>query len=314
MKISLIVLSMVAILGGLTWYLLPKPEGDELALIMTMHHPALESVRQGFIDHIRAHKPDIRVRDFNAEGSLQAANIIASQVGAQSSIVGALSIGTLTSQALAKTELKKPVVIAAVTDPNVITPRSNFAGMTDNIDARYQIDTILSLMPDIKSISLLYSPHEANSASMVEKLAKEARARTLSVRLVGVNEAQHIMSSSLLACKSDAVLIPLDNQLVSAMASVIKATKTLSCPIITSNDSPLKDGASIAFGVDYYQSGQEAAKIMLRIIDDYQAPKDIGFINPSKVGVYVNARVIREKGLTLDPDGLKRAAVINGDL
>ncbi len=44
---------------------------------------------------------------------------------------------------------------------------------------------------------------------------------------MGVYEPQQIASAAQSACKkSDAILIPLDNQLVAAMPSVIKATKT----------------------------------------------------------------------------------------
>jgi putative ABC transport system substrate-binding protein len=304
--VIVLALGIIGALGIYRWYLAPAAS-QQIAVVMTMNHPALDSVREAFISRIKADLPDIEVVDFNAQGNMQQANLIAAEIANSKRVMGVLAIGTLAAQTLAKAELNKPIVIAAVSDASVITSKNqaaNVCGMTDSIDAQYQIKAILELLPELKSISLLYSPHEANSAAMVKKLAPQAEAKGIKVMLVGVQEAQQIMSSSMLACqKSDAVLIPLDNQLVAAMPAVIKATKNSPCPIITSNESPLHQGATIAFGVNYRQSGEEAGTIMIKILVEKRAPREIGFINPAQVELYLNQAVIKEKGIKLTIQG-----------
>src|SRR5262249_41154347 len=152
------------------------------------------------------------IKDYNAEANLQQANLIAEQIAHDNNIIGIFAIGTLASQAVAKAEKSRPIVIAAVSDPLAIAnplPK-NVCGFSDALDANYQIATIQKLLPKIKSISLLYSPSEANSAFMVKNLKQAAELAHISAHLVGTHDTQSIMSASLEACiKADAVLIPL---------------------------------------------------------------------------------------------------------
>lgn len=279
-----------------------KSPENIIAIVTTLSHPALEEVRQGFIAQ---NTESIKLLDFNAEGSMQSATIIARQIAQNRHIIGILAIGTMAAQAVGKVEKKRPIVIAAVNDPENIFPDSktggNICGLTDSINARYQIDTIISMLPHIKTISFLYSPHEANSAFVVKNLAQQALLQNLRPELVGVYEPQQIASAAHAACKkSDIVLIPLDNQLVAAMPSVIKATKSEPCPVITSNESPIYQGASIAFGVDYKKIGKKAWEIMHDINTQKKTPQEIGFINPEKLEIYTNKRVVQEKNIKLN--------------
>lgn len=284
------------------WASKNKPAQQVVAIVTTLSHPALLEVRKGFIAHKSS---DIEIIDFNAEGSMQSANIIARQIAQNSQIVGVLAIGTLAAQSVAKVEKKRPIIIAAVSDPLAIFPDpkayQNICGLTDSINAAYQIDAIISMLPDIKRISFLYSPHETNSASVIKNLTIQAALKNLQTELVGVYEPQQIASAAQSACqKSDVILVPLDNQLVAAIPSVIKATKNDPCPVITSNESPIHQGASIAFGVDYEKSGREAGLMMQEILAGTKMPQEIGFINPEKLEIYINNRVIHEKNIKLN--------------
>ena len=187
-------------------------------------------MREGFIAHEAS---DIKFLDFNAEGSMQSANLVAQQIAQNPDIIGILAIGTLAAQSIGKVEKKRPIIIAAVSDPEAIFPdpdQKNICGLSDNINASYQINTILSLLPDTKNIAFLYSPHEANSASAIKNLVREAALKNITTELVGVYEPQQIASAAHTACKkSNVVFIPLDNQLVAAMPAVIKATKDKNC-------------------------------------------------------------------------------------
>lgn len=274
-----------------------------IAIFTTVSHPALNSVREGFIEHIAENAIlKIRLKDYNAEANMQQANMLARQIAESDNLLGIIAIGTLASQTIAKVDQKTPIIIAAVSDPKAITVQavSNVCGLSDSIDADFQISSLLALLPHINSISLLYSPHEDNSSAMVTKLHASALRHNLRVNLIGVSEPQQIQAASIAACqKSDVVLIPLDNQLVASMPAVIKATKAHPCPIITSNESPIHEGATMAFGVDYKKMGAKVGQIMQDLINK-KSPHDVGIINPSNIELYVNVRVATEKGLKLD--------------
>lgn len=288
-----------------------------IAIVTTLSHPALDQVRLGFIEAVNGLVDEhIELAEYNAEGNVQQANLIAQKIASDKSIIGILAIGTLAAQTLAKAEKTRPIVITAVSDPKVLPQEnSNICGLSDAISSEYQIDTLLKMLPNLKSVALLYSPNEANSAAMVENLAKSIEKRAIKANLVGIHEPQHIMPGSINACKNnDAVLIPLDNQLVASMPAVIKATRDLPCPIITSNESPIHQGATIAFGVDYRKSGYDAGEIIGHILKGATDPKKVGFVDPQSLGLYVNDHVMLEKNLTIALESLDHVVHTKGDI
>ena len=300
--------------SALVAYLWLKPEINKkpaLAILTTLSHPALTAVSDAFKKQFE----NIDFLEYNAEGSAQSANLIAKQIAQNSRVLGVLAIGTLAAQSITKAEKRLPIVIAAVSDTEIITQdknNTNICGLTDSINASYQIEKIKNMFPELKKLAILYTPHEANSASMVKMLESQAREQNLDLEIIGVYETQQIASASLRACeKNDALLITLDNQLVASMPAVIKITKNKPCAVITSNESPIHQGASVAFGIDYYKSGEEAAKIMKEILVDKKNPQDMKFIHPQKLEIYVNNLVIKQKNIKFNlSDNMK---IINGE-
>lgn len=299
-KIAVISVASLSILALYYAWMREDDTRKSVAIVTTLSHPALDQVRKNFVlslDH------NVKIIEFNAEGNMQSANLIARTIAQNKNVVAVFTIGTLASLSVAKIEKNRPIVIAAMSDPEKILPHDlykNICGLSDTIDAAQQIDTILKMLPQTKTISLLYSPHEQNSSISVENLAHYAHKKNLVVSLVSVHETQQIANASLTACqKSDVVLIPLDNQLVAAMPAVIKATRDKPCIIITSNESPIHQGATIAFGVDYQKMGHDAAVLMMQILKHRKTPEEIGYRNPTNHDLYINEHVIQEKSIDL---------------
>ncbi len=52
-----------------------------IAIVTTLSHPALDMARAGFVQEVKAQLgPEYEIKDFNAEGSMQSANLIARQI------------------------------------------------------------------------------------------------------------------------------------------------------------------------------------------------------------------------------------------
>lgn len=300
-----IIILLIFVIATFFYFMFNKQISDStksIAIITTLSHPALDEARAGFIKQInKIAEGEFNFKYFNAEGSMQQANQIARQIAGNKNIVGIFAIGTLAAQSIAKAEKERPIVIAAVSDPHIIVDdkSTNVFGLTDTINPKYQIESILKLLPKTKSISLLYSVNEVNSSSMVKNLEKIALQKKLRVSLVGVLEPQQIFMASIDACKkSDLILIPLDNQLVASMPAVIKATKDLSCPVITSNESPIHQGAALSFGVNYKVSGQRAADIFYGVIKNKKPQQK--FINPQSIDIFINEQIFKHKSISIN--------------
>ncbi len=320
MKRTILCIVILAITVYCGQSLLMQPAKKTIAVVTTLSHPALDNTRDGFNEILsKRWGQDIDVVHYNAEGSVAQANLIAQKIANDRNIIGVFTIGSLASITITKAEKTRPIVFAAVSDPSVLgSIGDNVCGLSDGVDPADQIDVIQRLLPQVKRIALLYTPSEPNAHSSVEALAAILNKVGIDLLRVGVHEPQQILTASASACKNaDVVFIPLDNQLVAAMPAVIKATRSLPCVIITSNESPIHDGATIAFGVDYSQSGKSAAAIMNDIIDKKTTPMSVGIIKPSKLDLFMNDRVAREKHLVYNsaavPDLIHVAGVVNRD-
>jgi putative ABC transport system substrate-binding protein len=303
-KIKLVVTILVSIIALIFLYFVAlskeKNNTAKVAIVLTMSHQALDEVRAGILAGLPA---GLSVIDYNAQGSLQDAHLIAEQIHRRSDVIASFAIGSLALKSLSNKEKTRPLIFAAVSDPTAIlgeTLPTNVAGLSDAIDASYQLKTIMKLLPELKTLALLYSPQEQNSESAVAALKSAAKGLPLSIKLVGVHDSQSIAQASVTACQTaDAVLIPLDNQLVSAMPLVIKSTKNEACPIISSNEAPLSQGAAMAFGLDYKASGQKAAEIAMRILNEKVSPSSFGIVQAANPSVFINIAVLKEKGIKL---------------
>jgi putative ABC transport system substrate-binding protein len=183
------VLGLVAVLLYMNFRPTKSHEAT-IAIFTTLSHPALNSVREGFMEQMAKNEgAKVTFKDFNAEANMQQANMLARQITETDNLLGIVAIGTLAAQTMAKVDKKTPIIIAAVSDLKAVTTQSssNLCGLSDSIDADFQINTLMELLPHLKSISFLYSPHEDNSSAMVRKLQASAEKRGLSVNLVGVS-------------------------------------------------------------------------------------------------------------------------------
>ena len=97
-----------------------------------------------------------------------------------------MPISTPSAQAVVGATKDIPVVFTAVTDPvgaklvaDLEHPGGNVTGMSDLSPIGKHLDLIKEIMPDAKTLGVIYNPGEANSVTLVELLKKEAPARGL---------------------------------------------------------------------------------------------------------------------------------------
>ena len=72
-----------------------KEQPKTIAIVTTLSHPALDTARLGFIKAIKTQNPKLAIVDYNAEGNMQQADLIAEKVANDKAVVEMLAIGTL---------------------------------------------------------------------------------------------------------------------------------------------------------------------------------------------------------------------------
>lgn len=285
-----------------------------------VEHPALDSVRDGIKDVLEeeGYQTDdgFKWQFQTAQGNTAiAAQIARKFVGDNSDVIVAIS--TPSAQAVVAATKEIPVVYSAVTDPvaaqlvpTMDASGTNVTGVSDALALDDQIDLILRIVPDAKSIGMVYNPGEANSVVVVEALRKLLSERD--INLVEATAARTVdvgAAARSLVGKVDAIYTNTDNNVVSAYESLVKVGNDAKIPLVASDTDSVERGAIAALGVNYYNLGRQTGAMVNRILKGEQ-PAEM----PSEYGqdleLYINLDAAQKQGVTLDDELRAEAAKV----
>lgn len=292
-------------IAGLVWMGLgctkttDTPNPIRIGIFQTASHPALDTVRKELVRSWNRSSTPIQVVWHNAEGSVSQASAIAHRLHRDRNVRLIVTIGSLATQSMAQKEHQKPIVFAAVSDPKAIQvdQKPNVTGIKDWPDPVLQVQMLETLLPEAKRIALLYNPGELNSIASAKALEQELNKRHKDVLLVGILQEAELPTAVLsIHAKADAIFCPVDNLVASAITLIAQTAKKYKKPLFVSDPFLVSKGALAGQGVDYAQSGQKAAQMVLQILQGAK-PKEIA-IQSSQTGTpVVNQDTLQILGL-----------------
>ena len=289
-------------------------------VLAIVEHPALDSIRDGVRAELQAagYEPgkNLKWEYQSAQGNTgTAAQIARKFVGDNPSVI--VAIATPAAQAVVAATKTVPVVYAGVTDPiagqlvNTWGPSgTNVTGVSDKLPLERQIALIKRVVPNAKTVGMVYNPGEANSVVVVKAL-KELLARqgmtlkeAAALRTVDISSA----AKSLIG-KVDVIYTNTDNNVVSAYEALVKVANDAKIPLIAADTDSVKRGAIAALGIDYSNLGHQTGKVVLRILKG-EKPGAIASETSNDLQLFVNPGAAQKQGVTLPPDLLKDATEI----
>lgn len=272
-----------AVLGSMLAAGVAQAETINLGITQIVEHPALDASRQGALDELAERgyvEGDNLDVDFqNAQGDTSiAAQIARKFAGDRPDLV--LAISTPSAQAAASALQKDtPIVFTAVTDPLIAklvsdmqVPGANITGVVDAPPLQAQLQLIRDMFPEAGRLGVIYNPGEANSVSQAEKL--NAMAPELGFELVEVTASRtsEVMGAARsLAGRADAIYVPVDNTVVSALESVLKVGYDADIPVFTGDNSSVERGALASLGFSYYDMGRQTGAMIADILGGEKA-------------------------------------------
>lgn len=280
-----------------------------IGIMQIVDHPALNAVRQGFIDAMKevygyVEGENIEYDVQSAQGDIATANTIARKFVTEK-VDLILSIATPTSQAAVNATKDIPIVFSAVTDPvsaglvkDLEHPGGNVTGISDMTPVARQIALITFLFPEAKRVGTLYNAGEVNSV-VTNELAKKACAE-LGLELIEAtvaSTADVAMAAQSLVGKVDAIYVSTDNTVVSALDAVGSVCLSNKIPLILADPTTVGKGALCALGFDYYLHGRQTADIVARILKG-EKPGDIPVEFAKKLSLLVNSKTVEVLGLS----------------
>ena len=248
----------------------------KVAIVQYADNAAFQEMREAFISRMRALGYDEAMMSFdiqNAQGDQSMLASITQTVcnGDYDLIVPIVTPATIS---VVNGEPECPVVFISVTDPvasGILTtmeaPDKNATG-TSNIVPVDQIFTLAKqLTPSVQNIGILYCSGEQNAVQTAEKAKTYLSENGFTYREVTVaNSSEVQQAAQSLVSDVDAIYIPIDSTVQTAMAQVVEAANAAKIPVYGSDPVMVQSGALACVSVSNTQLGERSAEMADEIL------------------------------------------------
>lgn len=291
-----------------------------VGIIQYVAHPSLDAAREGFLDTLKANGYEegkqLKVVVKNGQGDPSITQSIAQQFS-QDKLDLILAIATPAAQAMANATKEIPVLITAVTDPvtaklvqSLEKPGANVSGTSDYVSIADQLDLVKLIVPDIKKLGVIYNSGEENSLVQVDEVKKYAKENGLAlVEATPTNSSEVLQAAQSLIGKVDAIYVPTDNTVVSALEAVVKVSYDNKIPMFPGEGDSVARGGVATAGVDYYKLGEQTGQQALKILKGAKAA-DVPIETQTEMSVIVNLKAAKVVGIEIPQAVLDQAVEI----
>ena len=298
-----------------------KAEKVNVGIVQLVEHAALDAANKGFVEGLasKGYKEgqNITYDRQNAQADQSNLQNIAHRfVNNKVNLICA--IATPAAQTVANVTSDIPIVATAVTDYKTAKlvkdnakPGTNVTGTTDMNPVEQQLDLLLKLVPNAKSVGTIYCSSEVNSQLQIEILKKAAAAKGVTVKEATVSNVNDIQQAARsLVGKVQAIYVPTDNVLASAMPTLVSVTEEAKLPVICGEGGMVKAGGVATLGVDYYKLGFQAGEMAADILGGKSKPADMAIQAQKEFKAMVNLKEAEKIGLKVPEDVLKGAELV----
>ena len=282
----------------------------KLKRVMYVESPPAEEALQGLEDGLRAAGlvagRDYELSASSAQGDMAVLSALIDSVKHDGSEL-LITLSTPTLQAAVNKIKNIPVVFTLVSNPFMAGAGQDENHHQDNITGVYTIGPyqqmaalIAEYFPRWRRVGTLFTPSEDNSVYSKDLFTEKMRVQGIEVVALPVNSPGEISDAALaLASKNiDAIVQIPDNQSSAGFAAIGQAALRARKPLFSFAEAGVRQGAALAYTLDYYQSGYDAAFKIAAVMHG-QSPATIPFNRPSKFQLLVNEANARLQDLIL---------------
>ena len=300
-----------------------KVENKEVkvGVLQLLSHPALDQIYKGLEDGLKKEGYEVgknlKIDLQNAQGDQSNLASMGQKLVTDNNdiLVGITTPATLS---LSNATKDKPIIMGGITYPveaglikTEDKPGNNITGVSDRTPIKQQLEIMKKVLPNMKKVGILYTASEDNSvkqAQEAEKLAKELGLEVKVSTVANTNDIQQVTES--LASQTDAIFVPIDNTIASAMATVVKVTDAKKIPVFPSADTMVADGGLLGLGVDQYQIGVETAKVVAKVLKGADT-KDMSIVLANEGVIYLNEAKAKQLGIEIPKEIKDKAKVVD---
>jgi putative tryptophan/tyrosine transport system substrate-binding protein len=271
-------------------------------------HPSLDAATEGFKKALEEKGLKVKFDEQNAQADMNNTQTIAKNfVGDKVDLIFANATPSATAALNATKDI--PIIFTSVTDPvgaglveAFDKPGKNITGTTDNHpDATKKTIDFITEEVKAKNIGVIYNSGEQNSevqVKEVKKLAEAKGAKLVEVSVANTSEVKQAAES--LVGRVDAIYVPTDNTVVTALDSVISVANSKKIPLFVGELDSMKKGAVAASGFNYYDIGYQSGLMAVDILTGKKKASEINVELPSSLKLVINKGAAEAQGLKVN--------------
>lgn len=246
----------------------------KIAIVQQLDHSSMDEIRMAVEAELTAKAAEkgitVEFREFNGQNDSTVLNPIGTQV-VSDKYDAIIPIGTLAAQCMvsAAEGTDIPIIYAAISNPEDagLTGFDNVTGTSDALNTSFILDMMFAINPDIRTVGLLYSNSEPNSATPIAEVKAYLDAKGISyLEKTGNNNGEVLDAANGLVDRVDAVFTPTDNTIMAAAGAVAEILTEAGIPYYAGADSFVTAGAFTTCGVEYTELGAYTADMVIDIL------------------------------------------------
>ena len=203
-----------------------------------------------------------------------------------------------------------PVIYTAVTDPIAAelantdgTPVGEVTGTSDKLPVTEQLAMIREILPDAKTIGIMYTTSEVNSLSAIEEYKIAAPEYGFEIVETGISTTADVpLAADSLLSKVDCVTNLTDNTVVASLPMILDKANKLNVPVFGSEIEQVKIGCLAAMGLDYIDLGKQTGKMAAAVLKGEKKASEMDFEVIEEAAFYGNEKVAENLGITFPED------------
>ena len=283
-----------------------------IGICQQMEHPALDAATEGFQDACKEKfgEDNVEFDVQNAQGEqTMCSTIINNFVSSDVDLI--LANATLPLQTAAQATADIPILGTSVTDFASALGISDWTGATgvnisgtcDLAPIEEQEDMLTELLPEAKTVGILYCSAESNSKYQAELFETELEKDGIEYKeytAADSNEIQSVVTNAVGEC--DAIYIPTDNTMASNTQIINNICLPAKVPVIA-GEQGICSGCGIAtLSISYYDIGYRAGEMAYEILAEGADISTMEIETAPQVTKMYNPTICEELGITVPDD------------
>lgn len=278
-------------------------------------HGSLDNCREGFLQGlaeegiVEGQNLTVLYENAQADGGI-ASQIVTNFVSQKVDLI--CGIATPMAQSAYGVGKKNdiPVIYTAVTDPIAAelanadgTPVGEVTGTSDKLPVTEQLAMIREILPDAKTIGIMYTTSEVNSLSAIEEYKIAAPEYGFEIVETGISTTADVpLAADSLLSKVDCVTNLTDNTVVASLPVILDKANKLNVPVFGSEIEQVKIGCLAAMGLDYIDLGKQTGKMAAAVLKGEKKASEMDFEVIEEAAFYGNEKVAENLGITFPED------------